>query len=79
MHPTDPTGLVVLTQLQPIGVIFTLPSIDIPDVQQAIASGEASVEAYDASNKQKLDHGSLMLIDNQVDASTGTVQLKGAC
>jgi multidrug efflux system membrane fusion protein len=78
VHPTDPTGLVVLTQLQPIGIIFTLPSTDIPDVQKAIASGEASVEAYDAANKQKLDHGSLMLINNQVDASTGTVQLKAS-
>jgi membrane fusion protein, multidrug efflux system len=78
VHPTDPTGLVVLTQLQPIGVIFTLPSTDIPDVQKAIATGEASVEAYDAANKQKLDHGSLMLIDNQVDASTRTVQLKAS-
>jgi membrane fusion protein, multidrug efflux system len=78
VHPTDPTGLVVLTQLQPIGVIFTLPSVDIPDVQKAIASGEASVEAYDAANKQRLDHGSLMLINNQVDTSTGTVQLKAS-
>jgi membrane fusion protein, multidrug efflux system len=78
VHPTDATGLVVLTQLKPISIIFTLPSTDIPDVQKAIASGEASVDAYDAANKQKLDHGSLMLIDNQVDASTGTVRLKAS-
>jgi multidrug efflux system membrane fusion protein len=78
VHPTDATGLVILTQLEPISIIFTLPSTDIPDVQRAIASGEASVDAYDAANKQKLDHGSLMLIDNQVDASTGTVQLKAS-
>jgi multidrug efflux system membrane fusion protein len=78
VHPTDATGLVILTQLQPISIIFTLPSTDIPDVQKAIASGEASVDAYDAANTQKLDHGSLMLIDNQVDASTGTVQLKAS-
>jgi len=79
VHPTDPTGLVLLTQLQPIAIIFTLPSTDIPGVQKAIASGEASVEAYDAANKRKLDQGSLMLINNQVDASTGTVQLKASC
>jgi multidrug efflux system membrane fusion protein len=78
VHPTDPTGLVILTKLQPIGIIFTLPSTEIPDVQKAIASGEVSVGAYDAANKQKLDHGSLMLINNQVDASTGTVQLKAS-
>ncbi|QPF88327.1 efflux RND transporter periplasmic adaptor subunit [Bradyrhizobium genosp. L] len=78
VHPTDTTGLVTLTQLQPISIIFTLPSTDIPDVQKAITSGEASVDAYDAANTHKLDHGSLMLIDNQVDASTGTVRLKAS-
>ncbi|MCK1616505.1 efflux RND transporter periplasmic adaptor subunit [Bradyrhizobium sp. 159] len=78
VHPTDATGLVILTQLEPISIIFTLPSTDIPDVQKAIASGEASVDAYDAANTHKLDHGSLMLIDNQVDASTGTVRLKAS-
>jgi multidrug efflux system membrane fusion protein len=78
VHPTDTQGLVILTQLKPISIIFTLPSTDIPDVQKAIASGEASVDAYDAANKRKLDHGSLMLIDNQVDASTGTVRLKAS-
>lgn len=78
VHPTDATGLVTLTQLQPISIIFTLPSTDIPDVQKAIASGEALVDAYDAANAHKLDHGSLMLIDNQVDASTGTVRLKAS-
>ena len=78
VHPTDANGLVILTQLKPISVIFTLPSTDIPDVQKALASGEASVDAYDAANKQKLDHGSLMLIDNQVDPSTGTVRLKAS-
>jgi multidrug efflux system membrane fusion protein len=78
VHPTDTNGLVVLTQLEPIGIIFTLPSADIPGVQRAIASGEASVDAYDAQNRQQLDHGSLMLIDNQVDSSTGTVRLKAS-
>ncbi|WP_083633157.1 efflux RND transporter periplasmic adaptor subunit [Bradyrhizobium sp. NAS96.2] len=78
VHPTDTNGLVVLTQLQPIAVIFTLPSGDIPGIRQALASGDASVDVYDAQNKQKLDHGSLMLINNQVDSSTGTVQLKAS-
>ncbi|WP_245350256.1 efflux RND transporter periplasmic adaptor subunit [Bradyrhizobium sp. UFLA03-84] len=78
VHPTDTNGLVVLTQLRPIAVIFTLPSGDIPGVQQALASGDASVDVYDAQNKHKLDHGSLMLINNQVDSSTGTVQLKAS-
>jgi membrane fusion protein, multidrug efflux system len=78
VQPSDTNGLVILTQLQPIAVIFTLPSTEIPNVQKAIAAGEASVEAYDAANRHKLDHGSLMLIDNQVDSSTGTVRLKAS-
>lgn len=78
VQSSDPNGLVVLTQLQPIAVIFTLPSSAISEVRKALASGEASVDAYDGQNKQKLDHGSLMLIDNQVDSSTGTVQLKAS-
>jgi multidrug efflux system membrane fusion protein len=78
VQPSDANGLVVLTQLQPIAIIFTLPSADIRSVQQALASGEASVDAYDAQNRKKLDHGSLMLIDNQVDSSTGTVRLKAS-
>ncbi|WP_342709117.1 efflux RND transporter periplasmic adaptor subunit [Bradyrhizobium sp. B124] len=78
VHPTDTNGLVVLTQLQPIAVIFTLPSGEIPGVRQALASGDVSVEVYDAQNKRKLDHGSLMLLNNQVDSTTGTVQLKAS-
>ncbi|WP_342724854.1 efflux RND transporter periplasmic adaptor subunit [Bradyrhizobium sp. B097] len=78
VHPTDTNGLVVLTQLQPIAVIFTLPSGEIPGVRQALASGDASVDVYDAQNKRELDHGSLMLINNQVDSTTGTVQLKAS-
>jgi membrane fusion protein, multidrug efflux system len=78
VQPADPNGLVILTQLQPIAIIFTLPSTEIGNVQKAIASGEASVDAYDAANTRKLDHGGLMLIDNQVDASTGTVRLKAS-
>jgi multidrug efflux system membrane fusion protein len=78
VQPSDANGLVVLTQIQPIAVVFTLPSTEISEVQKAIASGEASVDAYDGQNRQKLDHGSLMLIDNQVDTSTGTVRLKAS-
>jgi len=78
VQPSDANGLVVLTQLHPIAVIFTLPSSAIPGVRQALASGAASVDAYDSQNTRKLDHGSLMLIDNQVDAATGTVRLKAS-
>jgi multidrug efflux system membrane fusion protein len=76
VHPTDTNGLVTLTQVQPISVIFTLPSADIPTIQQAQAKGPVVVDVYDASNKVKLDEGKLLLIDNQVEAATGTVRLK---
>lgn len=76
IHPTDVNGLVVVTQVQPIAVIFTLPSADIPGVQQALATGAANAEAYDATDKIRLDQGKLLLVDNQVDVATGTVQLK---
>jgi multidrug efflux system membrane fusion protein len=78
VHPNDTNGLVVVTQIQPIAVIFTLPSADIPSVQKAIAANAATADAFDASNKTQLDHGTLMLIDNQVDSTTGTVRLKAS-
>jgi membrane fusion protein, multidrug efflux system len=76
VHPTDPTGLVVVTQVQPITVIFPLPSADIPDVQEALAKGEVKVDAYTANDKKELDRGRLLLIDNQADPTSGTVRLK---
>jgi multidrug efflux system membrane fusion protein len=78
VQPSDTNGVVMLTQLQPISVIFTLPSTRIPDVQKAITAGEVAVDAYDAQNRTRLDHGRLMLIDNQVDSTTGTVRLKAS-
>ncbi len=65
-----------VTQIEPIRVIFTLPSGDIPKVQQAQAKGAVVVQAYDAASKVKLDEGKLLLIDNQVDVAPGTVRLK---
>jgi multidrug efflux system membrane fusion protein len=76
VHLNDPTGIVVVTQLQPITVIFPLPSADIPDVQQALTHGEVKAEAYAADDKARLDDGKLLLIDNQADPATGTVRLK---
>jgi membrane fusion protein, multidrug efflux system len=64
---TDPTGIVVLTKVQPITVIFPLPSVDIPDVQDALAKGEVKVDASTADDKTELDRGRLLLIDNQGD------------
>jgi multidrug efflux system membrane fusion protein len=76
IHPTDPGGIVVLTQMQPIAVVFTLPAADIPAVQAALAKGPVEAMVYDQRGTRRLDTGSLLLINNQADPATGTVQLK---
>lgn len=77
VHPSDTNGLVVLTEVRPISVVFSLPSGDIPVVQAALTKGEVGAEAYAADDKTLLDKGVLQLINNQADPSSGTVQLKG--
>lgn len=73
----DSTGIVVLTQTHPIDVIFTLPESDIATVLSAQKSGQpVPVEAWDRANLHKLSQGSLLSMDNQIDATTGTIKLK---
>jgi multidrug efflux system membrane fusion protein len=73
----DATGLVVITQLQPIAVVFTIPEDSLPPVMAKLRAGEKlSVEAYDRADKVKLAAGMLLTADNQIDPSTGTVKLK---
>jgi membrane fusion protein, multidrug efflux system len=76
IHPTDPNGLVVLTQLQPISVIFTLPEADLPEIQQQMAKGALTVLAYNQDNTIELDQGTLALVDNQILQTSGSVRLK---
>ena len=77
VHAADAGGLVVITQIQPIAVVFTLPEDRLPAVMQRWRSGEAiPVEAYDRSGKNKLADGKLLAVDNQIDPATGTVKLK---
>jgi multidrug efflux system membrane fusion protein len=76
VHATDTTGIVVLTQIQPISVLFTLPEDSISQVTQAIASGKVAVTALSRDNRTQLDSGTLALVDNQIDLTTGTVKLK---
>jgi multidrug efflux system membrane fusion protein len=76
VHPTDPSGLVVVTQVQPISVLFALPSADIPDVQAALKKGDVTAIAYASDDKTERDKGRLLLINNEADPSTGTVRLK---
>jgi multidrug efflux system membrane fusion protein len=76
IHPTDPNGLVVVTQVQPISVIFTLATTDIPEVQDALAKAPLEAIAVSQDDKTKLDTGKLLLVDNQADPNSGTVRLK---
>jgi multidrug efflux system membrane fusion protein len=76
VHATDTTGIVVVTQLQPISVLFTLPEDSLPGVSKALAAGSVSVIALLRDDKTQLDTGTLSLIDNEIDSSTGTMRLK---
>ena len=77
VHATDTTGLVVVTQLQPISVIFTLPEDSLPQVLARSRSGRSmAVEAYDRSDTTHLASGSLLTLDNQIDTTTGTDKVK---
>ncbi len=77
VHASDATGLLVITQLQPITVIFTLPEDQLPQVLGLTRNGKKlAVEAYDRSQTTHLASGSLLTVDNQIDTTTGTVKVK---
>jgi multidrug efflux system membrane fusion protein len=77
VQTTDTTGIVVITQLQPIAVVFTIPEDNIPSVLDRLNAGaHLLVEAYDRADRQKLATGSLLTLDNEIDQTTGTVRLK---
>jgi len=74
---SDASGLAVITQVQPIAVVFTLPEDALPAVMPSLNTGKPlAVEAFDRSGKNKLATGQLLAVDNQIDPSTGTVKLK---
>lgn len=76
VHATDTNPLLVITQLQPIAVVFTLPEDQLPSVAQHMAKGTLEVEAYSRDDQTKLTTGKLLTIDNQIDQTTGTGRLK---
>lgn len=77
VHAADTTGLVVITQVQPVATLFTLPEDSLPEVLQHMKNGEElGVEAYSRDDTTKLASGKLLTINNQIDPTTGTVQLK---
>jgi multidrug efflux system membrane fusion protein len=77
VHATDTNGLLVITQLQPIAVISTLPQDQLPQVNAKLRSGaQLTAEAYDRDDTTKIATGKLQTIDNQIDVTTGTYKLK---
>ncbi len=77
VHATDTNGLVVITQLQPISVVFSIPEDNLPKILARLKAGaRLPVEAYDRDMKERLTTGSLLTVDNQIDPTTGTVRLK---
>jgi multidrug efflux system membrane fusion protein len=77
VHAADTSGLLVITQLQPIAVIFSLPQDQLPQVASRLQKGEQLVvDAYDRDDTSKIESGKLLTIDNQIDTSTGTYKLK---
>jgi multidrug efflux system membrane fusion protein len=77
VHASDTNGLAVITQLQPIAIIFSLPEDSLSQFMGKLGHGSGlTVEAYDRDQKQKLTTGKLLTVDNQIDPTTGTVKLK---
>ena len=77
VHANDQGGMVVITQLQPITALFTIPEDSLPQVVQKLRSGvRLSADAYNRDNSKKLASGTLLTLDNQINSSTGTAQLK---
>jgi multidrug efflux system membrane fusion protein len=77
VHSSDTNGVAVITQVNPIAVIFTIPQDTLPPVLQRLRKGEKPVvDAWDREQKELLSHGALISTDNQIDVTTGTVKLK---
>jgi membrane fusion protein, multidrug efflux system len=76
VHATDTTGIVVITQLHPISVLFTLPQQQLQQVNEEVGKGTLKVLAVGRSDSKPLGEGSLAVVDNQIDPQTGTFKLK---
>jgi len=77
IHASDANGLAVIAQLQPIAVLFSLPEEQLPQVLGKLRAGaKLPVQAYDRDQSKKLADGTLLTVDNQIDATTGTSRLK---
>jgi membrane fusion protein, multidrug efflux system len=76
VHATDTGGIVVVTQVQPIACIFTLPEEALPTLNRALEAGTVGVTALSRDGKSELDRGTIALVDNQIDQATGTIRVK---
>jgi multidrug efflux system membrane fusion protein len=77
VHATDTNGMLVITQMQPITAIFTIPEDNLPEVLRKLHAGvRLSLEAWNRDSSKKLDSGYLLTVDNQIDPTTGTSRLK---
>jgi multidrug efflux system membrane fusion protein len=76
VHPSDSAGIVVITQLDPIAVLFTLPEDDLPKIAPRQKAGPIAVDAFARDGVTKLGHGELTVIDNQINSATATIRLK---
>ena len=78
VHANDQTGILTIAQLDPISVVFTAPEEQLPAISDALKSGPLPVAALSSDGKRVLANGTLALIDNQVDAASGTIRLKAS-
>lgn len=76
VHAADTGGIVVMTQIQPISVMFTLPEDDVPQMTEALSHGAVTVVALARDDGSPLDTGTVALLDNQIDQTTGTIRVK---
>jgi multidrug efflux system membrane fusion protein len=76
VQPASTTPIVTITQVQPISVVFTLPQKDVPEVQAAMAKGTLTAVAYGQDDRTELGQGTLLLVNNTINQSSGTAQLK---
>jgi multidrug efflux system membrane fusion protein len=76
VRPSDTTGLVTITELRPISVLFNLPQQNLPELNRGMAEGQLPVDAMGPDGRSVADSGKVQVVDNQVDPTTGTVRIK---
>jgi multidrug efflux system membrane fusion protein len=76
VHANDPAGIMMITQVRPIAVVFTLPQRQLPEIVEAMGNGTLPVTAWSNDEQKQLSQGSLLTPDNMIDPATGTVKLK---